>query len=182
MTTDIVFQSFRKIPRLYRDVVVTEKLDGTNGQIIITDDGRVAAGSRNRLLTIEDDNFGFAAWVHANEDALVRYLGPGRHYGEWVGKGIQRGYGMDNRRFALFNPRWGYGPELEDPGVCTIVPVLWTGNLKYMNVPATLEFLREHGSSFAPFMDPEGIVITHAASGTLFKVTIEGDDLWKAPT
>jgi len=38
---EIIFQEFPKIPRLNREMIVTEKIDGTNGQIIITDDGRI---------------------------------------------------------------------------------------------------------------------------------------------
>jgi hypothetical protein len=58
-------------------MVITEKLDGTNAQIFIADDGEVIAGSRNRWITPLNDNFGFARWVFENEDAL-RALGP-RH-------------------------------------------------------------------------------------------------------
>lgn len=42
---------------------------------------------------------------------------------------------------------------------------------------ACLGVLREHGSIAAPgFMDPEGIVIWHEASGQLFKATVKGDE------
>ena len=89
------FEAFTKIPRLYRDVVVTEKIDGTNAQIYITSDGRVLAGSRNRWLTIADDNYGFARWVQAHEEELRVGLGIGRHFGEWWGSGIVNWYGCD---------------------------------------------------------------------------------------
>ena len=42
------FQTFNKIPRLSRDCVITEKLDGTNAQILITENKKLYAGSRNR--------------------------------------------------------------------------------------------------------------------------------------
>jgi hypothetical protein len=46
-----------------------------------------------------------------------------------------------------------------------------------MDVDAILERLRVGGSVAAPgFMQPEGIVIYHAASRTLFKKTIEKDE------
>ena len=41
-------QTFNKIPRLSRDCVITEKLDGTNAQILITENKKLYAGSRNR--------------------------------------------------------------------------------------------------------------------------------------
>ena len=60
------FRAFHKIPRLFRDVIITEKIDGTNACVVVTPDGTVLAQSRSRFITPEDDNFGFAAWVQAN--------------------------------------------------------------------------------------------------------------------
>ena len=111
------FTSFQKIPRFFRDIVVTEKIDGTNAQIWIPEDPEqeIVAGSRNRWITPEDDNYGFAAWVHANANMLRRF-GPGKHFGEWYGAGIQRRYGLDHKRFALFNTgRWEKGLSRGNP-------------------------------------------------------------------
>ena len=96
------FHAFRKITRLHRECIATEKIDGTNGLVWVGDDGTVRAGSRSRWITPEADNFGFARWVaeHAEE---LRALGIGYHYGEWWGAGIQRRYGLDHKRFSLFN-------------------------------------------------------------------------------
>ena len=52
----IEFREFPKIPRMFRECVITEKIDGTNAQVIVTEDGRVAAASRSRLITPESDN------------------------------------------------------------------------------------------------------------------------------
>ena len=104
------FRPFPKIPRLSREIIITEKIDGTNASITITEDGQFLTGSRNRWITPEDDNFGFSAWAHANKDVLMG-LGVGTHFGEWWGHGIQRGYGLPKgrRRFSLFNVgRWGF--------------------------------------------------------------------------
>ena len=104
------FQEFPKIARLNREVVVTEKIDGTNASIYIgADGGEFLVGSRTRWITPEADNFGFARWAYGHEEEL-RTLGPGHHYGEWWGSGIQRGYGLEKgeKRFSLFNvARWG---------------------------------------------------------------------------
>lgn len=107
------FGSFAKIPRLSRTAIATEKIDGTNAQIWISDDGsEIAAGSRNRWITPEDDNYGFARWVQEHRDQLIT-LGPGRHYGEWWGSGIQRRYGLAEKRFSLFNvQRWQHNENL----------------------------------------------------------------------
>src|SRR5687768_207065 len=85
------FQPFPKIARFSREIVITEKIDGTNAQVFIDESGNVIAGSRSRWITPQDDNFGFAKWVAENRIDLLG-LGPGRHYGEWWGLGVQRGY------------------------------------------------------------------------------------------
>lgn len=166
------FVPFPKIARLNREVVVTEKIDGTNAQVFVAEDGTVLAGSRSRWITPEADNHGFAKWVaeHVNE---LRELGPGSHFGEWWGSGIQRRYGLTEKRFSLFNVhRWA---EIR-PACCHVVPVLARGELG-PSVAHALAALRAGGSVAAPGFDkPEGIVIFHTASSQLFKVTLEKDD------
>lgn len=176
----LLFEPFEKISRFNRDVVITEKIDGTNALIAIADDGdELRIGSRSRWITPEDDNFGFARWVKEHEDD-VRKLGPGYHYGEWWGAGVGRRYGLKEKRFSLFNvARWG-APETR-PECVGVVPTLYTGPMfgpmGVYEVRECIEALRDEGSKAAPgFMDPEGIVIFHAASQTLFKVTIKGDE------
>lgn len=184
------FEGFPKIPRLFRDIIITEKIDGTNAQVHVLEDGRVLAASRRRYITPDNDNHGFAAWVDYHADEL-RLLGPGRHFGEWWGKGIQRGYGLSEKRFSLFNvSRWLLSAddcpdpeheieeaEKEAPSCCDIVPILYAGGFDEMMVEKTLYNLGKHGSRVAPgFMRPEGIVILHVPSNRLFKVTLENDD------
>ena len=54
------FQEFRKIPRLSREIIITEKIDGTNGLIYINDDcTEIYAGSKSRWLDDHNDNAGF---------------------------------------------------------------------------------------------------------------------------
>ena len=109
------FMAFPSIKRLTRGCIITEKIDGTNAQVCIDVDGTVRAGSRNRWLTPGDDNFGFASWVKLHEDDL-RQLGTGRHFGEWWGSGIQRRYGLAEKRFSLFRT-----PSTL-PACCSVVP------------------------------------------------------------
>lgn len=125
--TQFEFEPFQKIGRIKRSCVVTEKIDGTNAQVHILEDGRIRAGSRRRYITPEIDNYGFAKWVAENEEELSR-LGPGRHYGEWWGSGIQRRYGLtDDKRFSLFNTlRWS--DPAARPECCSTVPVLYGGH------------------------------------------------------
>jgi hypothetical protein len=143
-------------------------------------------GSRSRWITPDNDNYGFAKWAYAHK-AELQLLGPGYHYGEWWGNGIQRGYGLPNgeKRFSLFNvSRWGGSAVLhpERPACCGVVPVLAIaedGNVLSEVVKHCLQDLREHGSFAVPFMNPEGIVIWHTAMNKGFKVTLENDEKGK---
>lgn len=169
------FQTFTKIARLSREIVVTEKIDGTNGLIAIGEDGEFQVGSRNQWITPEKDNAGFARWAYEHKDELMA-LGVGFHYGEWWGQGIQRGYGLKEKRFSLFNTsRWS--DDTVRPACCHVVPVLYTGMFYTTQIDDALNQLRIYGSKAAPgFMKPEGVVIFHTAGNLYFKKTIEGDE------
>ena len=176
------FPSFRKIPRLSNAYfTATEKIDGTNGLILI-EDGEVRAGSKNRWLTpFLDDNFGFAGWVYQNAGTLYDRLGPGFHYGEWFGKGIQRGYGLTERRFALFNLRRhgeALSVEPDEIGLC-LVPVLCEGPVQ-REVEARARALLSFGSFLIPgFLRPEGYVLHEKVSGATWKRLLENDEIRK---
>ena len=183
------FTPMPKIARFNRECTVTEKIDGTNASVLIRPatghpsvlhtcdfDGvphEILAGSRTRLITPADDNYGFAQWVteHAADLAM---LGPGHHFGEWWGRRIQRGYGLLERRFSLFNThRWVAGGL---PECCHVVPELWVGPLPELDTHEILRDLQVDGSVAASGFDkPEGIVIYHRASGALFKQTLGND-------
>ena len=168
------FVEFRKIPRLIRDMQITEKIDGSNAQIYITG-GKIYAGSRHRWIKPgkKTDNFGFAQWVEDNKEELMK-LGNGRHFGEWYGAGIQRRYGLTEKRFALFNQKWADNPDR--PACCEVVPVLYTGVFDSEMIEYQMRELTKYGSKAVPgFMKPEGIVITHLPSGHMYKKTFEGD-------
>lgn len=157
----VQFVPFPKIARLVSECTVTEKIDGTNACVIVTDDGRqVFAQSRSRIIVPGDDNFGFAAWVKQHAEQLQE-LGPGHHHGEWWGLGIQRVYGQTRKRFSLFNTaRWG-DASLR-PECCDVVPVLWSGDFVGAPFYEIEQNLRTHGSAAAPgFMRPEGFVVYH---------------------
>jgi hypothetical protein len=196
-TTKEPFTPFPKMARLQREVIITEKIDGTNAQIFITDDGRMLTGSRNRWITPEDDHYDFAKWARDNKDELMQ-LGPGSHFGEWWGQGIQRNYGLDERRFSLFNvSRWclhGETPQpipTADPRIvkmqevlpacCHLVPILRRGiNISTLAESALYE-LTQRGSVAAPgFMHPEGIVVFHTAGNVGFKMTLDNDGVPKS--
>jgi len=191
------FREFPKMARFSRDFIITEKIDGTNAQIDICnsasdeDDGKIInsidgwnirAGSKNKWIIPTDDNAGFANWVKKNSEELVK-LGEGKHFGEWWGSGIQRGYGLQKgeKRFSLFNVvRWN---TEERPICCSTVPILSVGNFDnvYANIENVLDNLRTNGSKASEgFMKPEGIIIWHMAANMGFKKTLEKDEIPKS--
>lgn len=182
----VEFVAFPKIPRLKRNCVISEKIDGTNAAVrIANEDGADCIGSagdkflyaqsRARMITPEKDNFGFAAWAAKHVDELV-LLGEGLHFGEWWGPGIQRGYGLAEKRFSLFNTsRWSNNPDR--PPCCHVVPILYGGIFTTTIVDEVLVSLREIGSRCSPgFMRPEGVVVYQVAAGQYFKRTLENDE------
>lgn len=205
------FVEFRKIPRLSRDVIITEKIDGSNGQIYIVKEEKLTsiddyffiedyclarkenllmfAGSRNRWLQIgkQTDNMAFATWVKENAEQLFE-LGEGRHFGEWYGKGIQRNYGLDHKRFALFNiSKWQNKdlPLIDEkqkypPLCCEVVPVLYEGMFSTVAITQIIDELSLKGSKAVPgYMNPEGICVYHTAAGQYFKKYILNDEKHK---
>jgi hypothetical protein len=172
------FQPFGKIPRLMREIVITEKIDGTNASVHIGEDGSFQVASRTRWITPEDDNYGFAKWAFEHKDELMQ-LGPGAHFGEWWGLGIQRNYGLKEKRFSLFNVgRWNESNM--PPSVCDVVPVLYSGVFSQDKINECLWTLQRDGSAASPgFKNAEGVIVYHVAAGQYFKQTIEKDEEWK---
>jgi hypothetical protein len=115
--------------------------------------------------------------VSDNADELAK-LGPGYHYGEWWGYGIQRGYGLPEKRFSLFNvSRWGEGKK-ELPACCHVVPLL--GYFTPDKIEGVVEGLRANGSVAAPgYQRPEGVVLWHSQSRSYYKILLDGDDVPK---
>lgn len=212
------FIEWPKTKRLFRDIVVTEKLDGTNSAIHITavphdEPGEItvypgewvsvvvagtryvlSAQSRRRIITPgkTSDNYGFAGWVYDNAAELVEILGEGTHFGEWWGRGIQRGYELDEKRFSLFNTeRWWKVDEAAGSmdsratqsslcGQIDAVPAIYTGVFSEAAITGALDDLRTDGSYAAPgFMNPEGICVFHTQSRNVYKVTLDNEDAGK---
>jgi len=89
----------------------TVKIHGTNAGIILKSNREQIPQSRNRELSIEDDQYGFAAWcltkkqyfkelyesLNTKEDVVI--------FGEWAGKGIQKGVAVSEveKFFYLFD-------------------------------------------------------------------------------
>lgn len=171
------FQEFAKIARYSRPIVITEKIDGTCGLVHVDGEGNVRAGSKSRWITPEEDNFGFARWVKEHE-AELKTLGAGYHYGEWWGSGIQRGYGLKEKRWSLFNvSKW----RDTRPSCCNVVPILYEGQMEQTAIEMALSELNTFGSKAAPSFKPaEGVVVYHMQGNLYFKKTILHDEIPKS--
>lgn len=156
MSEELEFQPWPKIGRVSPfSVVISEKMDGTNGCIIIRDGSIIAVQSRKRFITPGDDNYGFAGWVDRNGEKLLS-LGDGHHYGEWAGPGIQKNpHSLDEKKFFLFNTaRWNENNP-NRPDCCSVVEVLYEGTLEPETIPGVMEQLLKDRP--AP-QRPEGVV------------------------
>lgn len=194
MKEELTFEPFEKLGRMNRGCTITEKIDGTNAQICFGAEGEMLVGSRKREIWPEGhddkvgcDNAGFAGWVYANREALFTFLGQGRHFGEWCGGKIQRGYGLEEKYFLLFNAQ-RFGPdrqeipeELAEAGL-GVVPVLFQGMFTSDVVDEVMDSLKHYGSKIGEgFMNPEGVVVYHQAIKRMFKVTYDYDKTGKGP-
>lgn len=194
----VSFTEWPKTTRLFRDITITEKIDGANSAIRIERMDQVDQGclgtqpisvvdglgiwaqSRSRLIAPGDDNFGFASWVHGNAEELVTLFDTGIHFGEWWGQGIPRKYGISEKRFSLFNTATHEHINEKTDLPVFPAPVLYTGVFSESVIRSTLENLKENGSVAAPgFMNPEGICIFHSQSRIVQKVTLDKNDAGK---
>ena len=179
--SELPFLEFKKIYRVSRPMVVSEKIDGTNGLIAIGETGEFKIGSRSRWINPgkDTDNYGFAAWATENKEELLK-LGVGYHYGEWWGQGIQRKYNINERRWSLFNTsRWS--DEAVRPKCCHVVPVLYSGIFSTEAIDKCISDLREKGSVASPgFLQPEGVVVFHVQGSFMLKKTLIKDEEHKS--
>ena len=167
----VEFKAWEKIPRENPfKVTITEKIDGTNACVIIQDGQIVGVQSRKRLITPEDDNYGFAAWVHQNSDDLLG-LGDGYHYGEWAGLGIQKNpHNLDKKYFFLFNTfRWNENNPSR-PQCCKVVPILFEGVIDNNTIEEVLNKLKLDAKEDET---PEGVIVYYHAFRKYTKHTIK---------
>lgn len=155
------------------ECLVFNKLDGTNGSVWLDAEGRIKAGSRNRELTLENDNAGFYAHILENEN-IKNYLSKHpthRLYGEFLVPHTLKTYREDAwKKFYVFDITIDtgedtfeyihydtYKPMLEEFNVDYIPPICKIKNGTYENFIRTLEqatFLVKDGHGTG-----EGIVI-----------------------
>ena len=187
--------AYPKYPKTHRleniNCIISEKVDGTNGLIhgiydSKTESFKVKFGSRTRYLNPEvkdGDNFGFASFYLPYKKLFKKLFNSLREehsdlcdikiYGEWFGKGIQRGYGLENKYFMPFNKY--YAAFLQQGSIPNIIEPYIFCECKY-NIQESLDamsLLRANGSYLIPGYDnPEGIIINFRDLDIRFKETI----------
>jgi hypothetical protein len=98
----------------------TVKLHGSCGGVSFDwDTGELWANSRKRVVTIGNDNHGFACFVHKNSESFITIIKKVRAqdrsdgsivtlFGEWCGKGIQKGVAISQleKMFVIFGVKY----------------------------------------------------------------------------
>jgi hypothetical protein len=90
----------------FGDCYVFPKIDGTNASLWIGDDGQLCAGSRNRELSLDNDNAGFMNWAIKDEKIKKHFEAnpKTRLYGEWLVPHSLKTYRNDAwRKFYVFD-------------------------------------------------------------------------------
>jgi len=83
----------------------TVKLHGTNSAIVFDENGKIHVQSRSRIINVQNDNAGFAAFVAGLPDDLFHPSTKNLAvFGEWCGNGIQKNVGINelDKMFVIF--------------------------------------------------------------------------------
>lgn len=95
---------FEKVELPVLTFVGSVKLHGTNAGITYTEDGEMLPQSRSQILSVGNDNAGFAAYVADNSTLFQSVAKPNRTiYGEWCGGSIQKSVAL-NKLPKMFVP------------------------------------------------------------------------------
>lgn len=128
-----IYDPLKPIPTL--EFTGTVKLHGSNAAVCQSNGVRWFQ-SRQRLLTIDDDNYGFVKWAEENETFFDEAFSRASDnktvciYGEWCGQNIQKGVGISAlpKMFVVFSvrlidgedTRWMNGTEIKSLGLLSI--------------------------------------------------------------
>lgn len=161
----IPHKSFPKIPRLEDiEMRITEKLDGTNAVIYVSDDKldpskdtfQMRFGSRNRWCGDYDDNQEFYSFCMENIEYLKR-LPPGYHYGEFIGPKIQGNrYELQEKQLYLFDTR--LSEMFTDTTLINTIPVLLKSTGLHC-IQDILDYYQDMNSRLNPKAKAEGVIL-----------------------
>jgi hypothetical protein len=118
----------------------TVKLHGTNSSVCFNAEEGLWAQSRESIITPQNDNMGFALFVEKNKNEFISLMTIVKEklnlnmrentisiYGEWVGKGIQKGVGIANleKSFFIFGVKITPHIDFSDPIALKNNPAYW---------------------------------------------------------
>lgn len=114
-----IFDNSIKLPTL--TFTGTVKLHGTNSGVTLSKNGKIYAQSRESILTVEDDNYGFASFVEKNEQSFRKLFDTLEFrdcdyitiFGEWCGSNIQKGVAINGlpKMFVIFDVKMSYDSD-----------------------------------------------------------------------
>ena len=118
---DPIFDASKVLPTL--TFTGTVKLHGTNAGVTLTKDGDMYAQSRENVITVENDNAGFAFFVESNKEVFKNLFKTLEFrdsdfitiFGEWAGGNIQKGVAINGlpKMFVIFAVKLSYKDELK---------------------------------------------------------------------
>jgi len=129
----------------------TVKLHGTNAGVSYNAKETLWAQSRENIITPEKDNAGFAFFAHSHETEFLRmffdvaakedidlHKNTISIYGEWVGKGIQKGVGISEipKSFFIFGVK--ITPHTETEEELKANPAYWVDSSYIKNEDAKI--------------------------------------------
>lgn len=150
------------------------KLDGTNSAVNLHEH-KVEYQSRNRTITPDDDNFGFARWAHSHFDYWQKLTSdfpfetPVTIHGEWAGQGVIGGTAIAQspRIFAIFAIQIGDQVIVEPSRISNLLKAL----------PANTYILPWHSEIEIPFIDEEALATAvRILNEEILKIEVE--DPW----
>ena len=113
---DAIFDAFKRLPTL--TFTGTVKLHGTNAGVTLTRNGDMYAQSRENVISITNDNAGFAFFVESNKEVFkglfqtldIRDADYITIFGEWAGGNIQKGVAINGlpKMFVIFAVKLSY--------------------------------------------------------------------------
>lgn len=146
---------------LDQPVTVTEKIHGFNARVGRDLEGKVWVGTRSESYDIDDAPGlqGFTETARGFHDLPVGLT----IYGEWAGKGVQKGIDYGEKRFYVFAERVFGGPVVSSRDAldqhlhlgATTVAIIYEG----VSLLDVLDELRQGESVVAPGQPIEGVVL-----------------------
>jgi hypothetical protein len=182
LTVGPAFEPWPEIEQLGRCwITITQKIHGTNAQVLIQQNEEtghydVFCGSRNRWLSLENDNYEFAKFVSEHQTEFIEKLGCGRWYGEWAGPGIGSAEGLGEKTLFLFDV-FKVPPGRPLPPRVRPVPLLYSGAFDQAIIERTFDELKAGGSrAVEGFMRPEGIVVHIVGPNVRYKKVFKKEE------